>query len=29
METGPQFKVSSDRPERRGGIGHAIPGLVV
>ena len=28
METGPQFKVSSERPEKRG-IDHAIPGLIV
>ena len=30
-ETGPQFKVSSERPEKRGGGGVdlAIPGLVV
>ena len=27
METGPRFKVSSERPEERG-IGLAIPGLV-
>ena len=28
METGPQFKVSSERPEKRG-IDLATPGLVV
>ena len=28
METGPRFKVSSERPEKRG-IDHAIPGLIV
>ena len=28
METGPRFKVSSERPEKQG-INHAIPGLVV
>ena len=28
METGPRFKVLSERPEKRG-IDHAIPGLIV
>ena len=28
METGPRFKVSSERPEKRG-IDRAIPGLIV
>ena len=27
-ETGPRFKVSSERPEKRG-IDHTIPGLIV
>ena len=27
-ETGPRFKVSSERPEKRG-IDHAIPGMIV